>query len=411
MEQTERKNIIITCPISTAVDDNQSFCLLRHRPREVMPLWIVIDEEAASTSMFVDISHLRSLQQLNAEIKTSTALEYLYLIAQAAYTASDYLLNIDLRLLCPELIFWEIKRPDQIRILSLPVYETTSMAVTIEGKEIRISDNNNLICWLGAKSGWTVEMIKELNHLFLNKRWKGLMQYLRELIKQRQNPLVEDDGRENINEDSRHKSSGKNQSQSERISGVSLTSVKNKCRFFGIKSSSEKKVNAFKKVDTVQNFKKENRIYKEKSILARLQSWGEWLGITPMGKRQSELIDLEPTENLPDRMPNYRLAMLSEGLPGTEAEDEGQKAFVLVDEFIVGRDINKVDLYLDSTGVGRRHARIIRRDENFFIEDLGSINNTLLDGKRIDKFRETLLPDRCRLTFADRSFYFSTDSK
>ena len=412
MEQTERINIAITCPISTAMDDNQSLCLLRYRPQAIMPVWITKDEKAASISIFIDNSGLISLLELEGQIRAGDALEYLRLIAQAAYTASDHLLNIDLRLLSPELIFFETGQSDRIKIISLPVLETTDITVRIKGQKAKRPESSNLIRWLGAENAWTEEMIRELNHLFLNKRWSELIGYLRELINQMQSQLAEIAVRESISENSRQKSTRQSKRfRSESIPSASLCSKQKRYRVFQTKPCTGNKGGVSKILKSKREHKKAKKTGEKISASALLRSWGDWLGITSREKRQSELIDLEPTENLPNRMPNYRLAMLSEGLPGTQTEDEGQKAFILVDEFIVGRDTNKADLFLDSAAVGRRHARIIRRGENFFIEDLGSINNTLLDGKRLDKFREILLPDRCRLTFADRSFYFSTDSK
>ena len=37
-------------------------------------------------------------------------------------------------------------------------------------------------------------------------------------------------------------------------------------------------------------------------------------------------------------------------------------------------------------GVSRRHAKITRRDQEIFIEDLGSVNGTLLNGKRLTPY-------------------------
>ena len=103
------------------------------------------------------------------------------------------------------------------------------------------------------------------------------------------------------------------------------------------------------------------------------------------------------------------MAMLAEGKPGTPEENEGLRAFILVDEFIIGRDPKNADLVLTDPGVGRIHARIIRRAGSFLISDLGSKNGTSLDGKKLLRHEETLLPDRCILQFADRAFYFQAD--
>jgi len=101
-----------------------------------------------------------------------------------------------------------------------------------------------------------------------------------------------------------------------------------------------------------------------------------------------------------------RIAMICSGIPGTPEESNGQKAYILVDDFLIGRDGSKVDLKINSLSVGRIHARILRRENSFFIEDLDSRNGTYLDQKRLKKKEEYLLPENCKIRFADREFYF-----
>ena len=106
----------------------------------------------------------------------------------------------------------------------------------------------------------------------------------------------------------------------------------------------------------------------------------------------------------------YRLAMISEGYPDEPRSERGLVSYILIDEFIIGRDPYLCDLVLDSPAVGRLHARIIRHGSHYFVEDLGSTNATYLNDKRLKKRTTYLLPDRARLRFADRSFYFTVES-
>lgn len=55
---------------------------------------------------------------------------------------------------------------------------------------------------------------------------------------------------------------------------------------------------------------------------------------------------------------------------------------VLKPEFVVGRG-RKADIQLQDSAVSRRHLRIVKRDDNYFLEDLGSTNGTFLNGRRI----------------------------
>lgn len=115
------------------------------------------------------------------------------------------------------------------------------------------------------------------------------------------------------------------------------------------------------------------------------------------------------TAVIPDENEGFRVAMLSE--TATDADSQGIRAFILVAEFLVGRDMKKVDLHLPDSGIGRIHARIIRRSGSFFICDQGSKNGTYVDNKRLEKFSENLLPDECVIKFAHRSFNFQADSE
>ncbi len=104
-----------------------------------------------------------------------------------------------------------------------------------------------------------------------------------------------------------------------------------------------------------------------------------------------------------------RMAMLSRGEPGTPDEVREQRAFILVDRFLVGRDAGTCDLALAARSVGRIHAAIHRRDGTFFLEDRESRNGTYLDGRRLHPGEEYLLPERCKIRFAGEDFYFSVE--
>ncbi|MDW7656832.1 MAG: FHA domain-containing protein [Bacillota bacterium] len=136
--------------------------------------------------------------------------------------------------------------------------------------------------------------------------------------------------------------------------------------------------------------------------------WDKLVHAADMGS-DAAAVDDDQTVLLSPSESDFRMAMLCEGQPGSAAEHEGIRAFILVDEFIIGRDPKKADLCLPDQAIGRTHARIVRRAGSFFICDLGSGNGTHIDGKRLQKHVESLLPDRCLLQIADRSFYFQAD--
>jgi pSer/pThr/pTyr-binding forkhead associated (FHA) protein len=58
---------------------------------------------------------------------------------------------------------------------------------------------------------------------------------------------------------------------------------------------------------------------------------------------------------------------------------------VVTDEFVIGRSIAGAGRLDGDIEISRRHARIFRADGGFLVEDLGSTNGTLFNGRRIDK--------------------------
>jgi len=54
------------------------------------------------------------------------------------------------------------------------------------------------------------------------------------------------------------------------------------------------------------------------------------------------------------------------------------------DEVIIGRDSGN-DVQIDNVAVSREHAKIIRDQNYYFIEDLNSTNGTFINGKKINK--------------------------
>jgi hypothetical protein len=64
------------------------------------------------------------------------------------------------------------------------------------------------------------------------------------------------------------------------------------------------------------------------------------------------------------------------------------------------------DIFLDDVTVSRRHAVLIQRDGEYFIEDQGSLNGTFLNRRRIESSRlddgDELQIGKYRLTFLSK---------
>ncbi len=65
-----------------------------------------------------------------------------------------------------------------------------------------------------------------------------------------------------------------------------------------------------------------------------------------------------------------------------EGELTGQQWTITADEFVIGRG-GECDLVLPERQVSRQHAKILREDGRFAVQDLGSKNGTHLNGERV----------------------------
>ena len=69
------------------------------------------------------------------------------------------------------------------------------------------------------------------------------------------------------------------------------------------------------------------------------------------------------------------------------------------DGLVVGRDSRSCDLYMDDPSVSRRHARIFSQQGVMWMEDLGSSNGTLSNGRQIKTSAPVEFPFHGTVTF------------
>ncbi|MGB1700527.1 MAG: FHA domain-containing protein [Nannocystaceae bacterium] len=57
------------------------------------------------------------------------------------------------------------------------------------------------------------------------------------------------------------------------------------------------------------------------------------------------------------------------------------------DEFLIGRAPRICKIAIKDANISRKHCKVVRRDGQFFINDLGSTNGVEYDGKRVNNHR------------------------
>lgn len=76
------------------------------------------------------------------------------------------------------------------------------------------------------------------------------------------------------------------------------------------------------------------------------------------------------------------------------------------DTFIVGKDTEKANGHMKADTVSRLHAKIIRKDNAYYIEDLNSTNGTYVNGKEL-YYREPIKLEKMdRIHFATEEYLF-----
>ena len=77
--------------------------------------------------------------------------------------------------------------------------------------------------------------------------------------------------------------------------------------------------------------------------------------------------------------------------------------FLLDQEISIAGRHPDADVFLDDVTVSRKHVKLEREDAKFFLEDLGSMNGTYLDGARVERAElgtgSELMMGKFRLTF------------
>jgi pSer/pThr/pTyr-binding forkhead associated (FHA) protein len=74
-------------------------------------------------------------------------------------------------------------------------------------------------------------------------------------------------------------------------------------------------------------------------------------------------------------------------LQSLNGQNAGQRYPLVRDSAVLGRD-PACDVIVDASAVSRRHARVFRQNDKFFVEDLNSRNGTFVNGQQVLTPRE-----------------------
>ena len=72
--------------------------------------------------------------------------------------------------------------------------------------------------------------------------------------------------------------------------------------------------------------------------------------------------------------------------------------------FLIGKSRLKCDYVIDENVISRVHAKIIKKNNTFFIEDMDSTNKTFINGKKLEPGRKEKISKGDKITLADVDF-------
>lgn len=125
-------------------------------------------------------------------------------------------------------------------------------------------------------------------------------------------------------------------------------------------------------------------------------------------------LNLQPagTENPAPQMAPEATVVLSARKPSWEEEvavlicGDGREYALKGEHWLIGKHRGETDICLDRPTVSRLHARIYRKNADYYIEDLNSRNGTWLGEKLLSTGQPELLKDGDEIVFADMSCKF-----
>ncbi len=150
----------------------------------------------------------------------------------------------------------------------------------------------------------------------------------------------------------------------------------------------------------------------QKALCEKLEQWKVGIGcILGRGmKREAEetfVFEPEQVEETVSR-PTVLLKELgkkAEGILRYEGVGKCENLVITGEEYIIGSDEGCAG-YIPSKTVSRRHARITRVEDIYFVEDLNSLNGTRVGGELLNYKTRVSLQKNEMIAFADQKFRF-----
>ena len=117
-------------------------------------------------------------------------------------------------------------------------------------------------------------------------------------------------------------------------------------------------------------------------------------------KRQEEM-------TVTQTAPSFDRGMGAQGEAVLIRVKTGQRERIFRERFLIGKERGNTDFYIgDNSAVSRKHACILKKEDEYFLMELQATNGTFLNGERLQSGEERLLGSGDRIRLADEDFEF-----
>ncbi len=159
----------------------------------------------------------------------------------------------------------------------------------------------------------------------------------------------------------------------------------------------------------LKSCKKDEQLSKtKKKIRQKEKMWFHKKKI--MGQSEQFFQEITIQEEVPEVHPTEILAIQENNLIGKlEYQGNHQCEDIIIEgeSFLLGKNCEQVDGVILAEGVSRLHARIIRQEERYFIEDLNSTNGTFINDVELEYHQPQELNKNDRVRFGIEEYVFS----
>ena len=87
------------------------------------------------------------------------------------------------------------------------------------------------------------------------------------------------------------------------------------------------------------------------------------------------------------------------------APDKRENIVLDKDSMVIGKAAGQADIVIDLSVISRAHARIEKREKDYYVTDLDSRNGTFLDGQRLEPGEAYKLSDGMNIAFSTALYY------